>query len=71
MAVHKDKAYLFTGRATVDYFDLTACTWDTISTLFKKTAGSGRWLCPGDELTDYMMQMVNGRLYAGLFVSRA
>jgi hypothetical protein len=68
MAVHKDKAYLFTGRATVDYFDLTTRQWGTISTQFKKTSGSsptaaGSWLYPGNNLTDYTMQMVDGRMY--------
>jgi hypothetical protein len=68
MAVHKDKAYLFTGRVRVDYFDLTTHKWGAISTRFKKESSSGktakeRWLYPGSNLTDYTMQMISGRMY--------
>lgn len=68
MAVYEDKAYLFTGRATVDYFDLTTRKWGAISTRFRKLSNSSntakeRWLYPGNNLTGYTMQMMNGRLY--------
>jgi hypothetical protein len=66
MAVHEDKAYLFTGRPTVDYFDLNSQKWGTITTYFKRSdgkPGAGRWLYPGNDLTDYTMQMVDGHLY--------
>jgi hypothetical protein len=66
MAVHDDKAYLFTGRPEVDYFDLVTRKWGSIRTKFRKadgSAGYARWLYPEQDLTDYTMQMVNGKLY--------
>src|ERR1700721_1923323 len=56
MAVHEDKAYLFTGRPTVDYFDLISLKWGTITTRFKPSNGTGRWLYPGNDLSDYTAQ---------------
>jgi hypothetical protein len=66
MAVHEDKAYLFTGRPTVDYFDLKTKKWGSILTKFKRSdgkPGAGPWLYPKNDLTDYTVQMANGRLY--------
>lgn len=65
MAVHADKAYLFTGFPKVDYFDLITGKWESINTRFKREdglAGGMPWLYPS-AITDYAMQMVYGHLY--------
>lgn len=58
MAVHQDKAYLFTGRPQVDYFDLINERWGSVSTTF-----SSSWPYPKKQLFDYSMQLVDGCLY--------
>jgi hypothetical protein len=67
MVVHPDsKAYLFTGRPQVDFFDLTTRKWGHIITTYKRDdgrPGAGRWPYAGDRLTNYAMQCVDGRLY--------
>jgi hypothetical protein len=67
MAVHSDdKAYLFTGRRQVEFFDLATRKWGRIMTTYKGDDGRvkpGRWPYPGDRLVDYAMQCVDGRLY--------
>jgi hypothetical protein len=66
MAVHANKAYLFAGRPQVDFFDLKTRQWGSIKTEFKRDdgcAGAGAWPYPDNHLTDYTMQMVDGRMY--------
>ena len=66
MSVHANKAYLFTGRPQVDFFDLNTRQWGFIRTDFKRDdgrAGSAPWPYPNHNLSDYAMQMINGRMY--------
>ena len=65
MSVHADKAYLFTGRPRVDFFDLKTKQWGSIKTEFKRDglATPGPWLYPNNHVSDYTMQMVDGRMY--------
>jgi Galactose oxidase, central domain len=66
IVVHEDKAYLFTGRPQVDYFDLISEQWGSIMTTFKRKdgkPGSAPWLFPDEELREYTMQLVEGRIY--------
>lgn len=66
MAVHEDKAYLFTGRPEVDFYDLINNKWGSFTTRFAQTngrPGNGPWMYPDDNLTDYTVQMVAGKLY--------
>lgn len=66
MSVHANKAYLFTGRPQVDFFDLTTRQWGSIETEFKRDdgrAGPAPWLYPGHDLSDYAMQMIDGHMY--------
>ncbi|KDR67041.1 hypothetical protein GALMADRAFT_232259 [Galerina marginata CBS 339.88] len=65
---HK-KAYLFTGRPVVDFFDLTTKTWGSITTKFVRTepadtqAGIKAWPYPGTQLTDSTQQIIREKLY--------
>ncbi|KAF7972173.1 hypothetical protein HWV62_18746 [Athelia sp. TMB] len=66
MSVHDDKAYLFTGRPRIEFFDLKKQKWDFITTSFERAdgkPGSAPWPYPGRSLTDYAMQMVDGHMY--------
>lgn len=66
MSVHADKAYLFNGKPQVDFFDLRTRQWGCIQTSFQREdgrPGSVPWPYPGKNLTDYAMQMVDGRMY--------
>ncbi|RDB16271.1 hypothetical protein Hypma_003064 [Hypsizygus marmoreus] len=65
------RAYLFTGRPTVDYFDLNTKTWGSMVTTFKRKDPQdakggikpGTWPYPKDQLTDSTQQLVGGKLY--------
>jgi len=66
MVVHNDRAYLFTGRSRIDFFDLITETWGSFATTFKRNDGlygSDPWPFPNDMLRDYAIQMVDGKLY--------
>lgn len=66
MSVHADKAYLFMGHPKIDFFDLKTGQWGFIKTEFKRDdgrAGPGPWPYPNNSLSDYAMQMVDGRMY--------
>jgi hypothetical protein len=66
MSVHADKAYLFAGRPQVDFFDLKTRQWGFIRTEFKRDdgrAGPGPWPYPENNLSEYAMQMIDGRMY--------
>ena len=63
------KAYLFTGRPELDYFDLTTKKWGSIMTKFIRNdpadtkAGIKSWPYPGSKLTDSTQQIINEKLY--------
>ncbi|KAJ7648077.1 hypothetical protein FB45DRAFT_861073 [Roridomyces roridus] len=70
MVVHKDRAILFTGRPTLDVFDLVKEKWTTLVTTYKPTrddiqvAGvQDGWPYPGRTLCDAAMQIVGDKLY--------
>jgi hypothetical protein len=57
------KAYLFTGRSQVDYFDLKTGRWGAIGTKYKAGKGEARWPYPQNRLSNYAMQCVGEKLY--------
>ena len=63
------RAYLFTGRPEVDYFDLTTNTWGSMLTKFvhggqsDTKAGIKNWPYPKAQLTDSTQQIANEKLY--------
>ncbi|KAF9524626.1 hypothetical protein CPB83DRAFT_861014 [Crepidotus variabilis] len=69
---HK-KAYLFTGRSSVDFYDLRTQAWGTISTKFHHAgqsdtaaginSGSTPWPYPKGQLTDSAQQLAGNKLY--------
>ncbi|KAF7967355.1 hypothetical protein HWV62_34631 [Athelia sp. TMB] len=63
MAVYREKAYLFTGRLSLDVFDLRMGVWSTIPTTFKGRAGIAKWPYPDGKLKEYTMQIVDKTLY--------
>ncbi|KAJ7776232.1 hypothetical protein B0H16DRAFT_1407244 [Mycena metata] len=69
MLLHNDTAILFTGRPTVDVFDLKTETWSTFMTTYTPTAAdkaagiTNNWPYPGFMACDNMMQILNGKLY--------
>lgn len=64
-----EKAYLFTGRPTIDFFDFKTRTWGSFLTKFTrndpadKDAGIKAWPYPGNILTDSTHQLVGNKLY--------
>jgi hypothetical protein len=63
-----NKAYLFTGRPELDFFDLSTQKWGSITTTYKRAdgdteAGLGLWPYPNRHLTDSTQQIVHGKLY--------
>ncbi|KDQ52948.1 hypothetical protein JAAARDRAFT_137729 [Jaapia argillacea MUCL 33604] len=62
MAVHEDRAYLFTGRPVLDYFDLVAETWGQ-TRLFYKRDQEGSWPYKTMYLSDCAMVIVKGKIY--------
>jgi hypothetical protein len=68
MVLHGSKAYLFTGRSKVDYFDLATEKWGHIVTTYTATrkdrsAGITNWPYPGMLLSDSAQQITRGRLF--------
>ncbi|SJK99591.1 uncharacterized protein ARMOST_02899 [Armillaria ostoyae] len=68
MKVYKDKAYLFTGKRQVDFFDLEKGQWGSISTTYERTtadkrAGMENWLYPHSMVDDACMEIADGKLY--------
>ena len=59
MVVRGTKAYLFTGRPQLDFFDLITEKWGYVMTKMK----SGRWPYEGNSLIDYTMQLADGKLF--------
>jgi len=60
MVVHKSKAYLFTGRPQLDFFDLLTEKWGSVMT---RTKSDQSWPYEGYSLVDYTMQLVDGKLF--------
>ncbi|KAJ6549143.1 hypothetical protein DFH09DRAFT_989119 [Mycena vulgaris] len=69
MLVHNDTAILFTGRPTVDVFDLVAEKWTSFKTTYSATAADIQagiqdgWPYPGQMCFDATMQITHGKLY--------
>lgn len=69
MLLYNDTALLFTGRPTVDVFDLSSKTWSSFETTYSPTAADisagvvDGWPYPGKILADATMQIVNDKLY--------
>jgi hypothetical protein len=69
MAVHGDTAVLFTGRPTIDVFDLNTETWSSFETTYTATAADiaagviGGWPYPGRSSSDSAMQILDSKLY--------
>ena len=61
MVAHNSKAYLFNGRPKLDVFDLVNETWGSVKTKMK--AGEREWPYDGNQLTDYAMHAIGGKLY--------
>lgn len=71
--VEHKKAYLFTGRPTLDFFDLETKTWGSISTQFQHSGqadtiagikpGLNSWPYPKNQLTDSTQQLLGDKLY--------
>ena len=67
---HK-KAYLFTGRQSLDFFDLTTRKWGFVSTKFvhggvadtRAGISTSAWPYPGSNLTDSTQQIVGEQLF--------
>jgi hypothetical protein len=68
MVLHEDKAYLFTGRPKVDYFDLVTEKWGYIMTTYTPTGHDesagilDNWPYPGSILSDSTQQITRGKL---------
>ncbi|KAK7065084.1 hypothetical protein R3P38DRAFT_3302407 [Favolaschia claudopus] len=69
MVLYKDTALLFTGRPTIDVFDLKSETWRSFLTIYSptpadKAAGvvSG-WPWPGAVSFDSAMQVIGDKMY--------
>lgn len=58
MGTYNDKAYLFNGSKCLDYFDLLTETWGQI-----QTRCEGAWKWETCNLRDYVMQIVDGKMY--------
>ncbi|TFK63782.1 hypothetical protein BDN72DRAFT_802956 [Pluteus cervinus] len=72
MLVKGDRAYLFTGRPEVDYFDLVSNAWGSFQTTYTATDEdircgitklNSKWPYPGNYCTDATMQIINNKLY--------
>ncbi|KAJ6472022.1 hypothetical protein C8R45DRAFT_1013780 [Mycena sanguinolenta] len=69
MLVYRDQAIIFTGRPTVDTFDLRSETWGSFQTTYTATPADmeagvvGEWPYPGMRCADATMQIVDDKLY--------
>ncbi|KAK0476494.1 hypothetical protein IW261DRAFT_1642290 [Armillaria novae-zelandiae] len=66
--VYKNKAYLFTGKRQVDFFDLEKGQWGSINTTYERTmadkwAGMENWLYPHSMVNDACVEIADGKLY--------
>lgn len=58
--VHDNKAYYFTGRLTLDYYDLLTGKWQQART---RIVQGQEWPFLGRDLTDYSACIAKGKLY--------
>ncbi|KAF7371251.1 hypothetical protein MSAN_00760900 [Mycena sanguinolenta] len=69
MLVYRDQAIIFTGRPTVDTFDLRSETWSSFQTTYVATPADieagviGGWPYPGMRCADATMKIVDDKLY--------
>ncbi|KAJ7911339.1 hypothetical protein B0H13DRAFT_2009921 [Mycena leptocephala] len=69
MIVHNNTAILFTGRPTVDVFDLVHETWTSFKTTYSPTAADiqagvqNGWPYPRELCSDSTMQIAHNKLY--------
>ncbi|KAJ6550177.1 hypothetical protein B0H19DRAFT_1160557 [Mycena capillaripes] len=69
MLVHDDTALLFTGRPTIDVFNLVAETWNSFRTTYAPTSADlaagvkDGWPYPRQLSSDATMQIVQNKLY--------
>ncbi|KAJ7141748.1 hypothetical protein C8R43DRAFT_587530 [Mycena crocata] len=69
MVLHKKTAILFTGRPTVDVFNLSSERWTSFQTTYTPTAADIQagvqdgWPYPNTILSDATMQIAHGKLY--------
>jgi hypothetical protein len=69
MIVHNNTAILFTGRPTVDVFDLVHETWTSFKTTYSPTAADieagvqNGWPYPRELCSDSTMQIAHDKLY--------
>lgn len=68
LKVYKDKAYVFTGRPEVDFFDLSTQTWGSITTTYKRTQadiaeGVPHWPYPLYHSRGSTQEVVGSKLY--------
>lgn len=71
MVVHEEqkRAYLFTGRPRLDYFNLVTETWGSITTTYKSTAADisagvqDNWPYRGQDTCHATTQLINGKMY--------
>ncbi|KAJ7908501.1 hypothetical protein B0H13DRAFT_2016515 [Mycena leptocephala] len=69
MLVHNDSALLFTGRRTVDLFNLASETWSSFQTMYTPTSADieagivDGWPYPGRECCDATMVISSSKLY--------
>jgi hypothetical protein len=69
MIVHENKAYLFTGRPQIDYFDLVTEKWGSIMTTYKRTKSdelhgiTNKWPYPEKVVSHAAQQISQGKLY--------
>ncbi|KAJ7429808.1 hypothetical protein B0H11DRAFT_572618 [Mycena galericulata] len=69
MIVYNDTALLFTGRPTVDVFNLTTETWSSFNTSYSPTSDDveagivNGWPYPGKVIYDSTQQIIKDKLY--------
>ena len=67
-SIHNNRAYLVTGKAEVDYFDLVTEEWGSVMTTYKRTgadkkAGMHEWVFPAWNILDSTQEVVGDILY--------
>ncbi|KAJ7204122.1 hypothetical protein GGX14DRAFT_551752 [Mycena pura] len=69
MVVHNNTTVLFTGRSTIDVFNLVTEKWTSFETTYVPTAADiaagvqNSWPYPKERLSDAAMQIANDKLY--------
>lgn len=68
-SIHNNRAYLVTGKAEVDYFDLITEEWGSVMTTYKRTAADKKagvheqWVFPVWNILDSTQEVVGDILY--------